>query len=545
MTRIAEPSDSIVFVSHRWWGDNHPDIDGIKYGIVCRGLLALAKERRYDPETMVVWLDFACIDQDDEDRMAGGIASLISYASRCSAMLVPVYPDAEAISAFRAATHPSQLINYGERAWCRLENYVATCIAEIRGEGLPLFGYGITRRYHGEVHEQIRRSGKRRPLGCLPPISCEALISLGGDDESLGAVFSKFNLPHAGALTVEDDRHVVRAVEDDIRAVYVAFAIKAECRRMVCTAQQLLDEWEAKTKTSGRTGSSKVRAGITRMLSSKKRFFAKRMEKDKGKTKGGGTFVTASGLIAMNLNGKQLHDENVAQIGTVLEEVCKKEANHPDIIYFGDDFSSCTIQPFVGIVRLSNNLLTQTGIPQLFEGVLSKSWCQNLETLDLSGNIYLGDSGLEALLSALVGSERIGSVSGQFTGSHIGTMSSATAPSSGGTMESTTVLSHLRSLFLANVGTSDKGGIRLLKWLQVEVHFLEAVDFRGNAVTNAFGEELLSVFASLGKAKNGPKENLPHFHFDYGGMTVDLAEKLDQLSYIARLEHGIDVIGSS
>ena len=123
LTRIVEPDDVIVFISHRWWGAKCPDEGTIKYGLICRGLQALAKERNFDRDRIVIWIDYACIDQDDEERMTAGIDSLMSYAAQCNAMLVPVYPERKAIANFRRATHPSELRNYGERAWCRLENY--------------------------------------------------------------------------------------------------------------------------------------------------------------------------------------------------------------------------------------------------------------------------------------------------------------------------------------------------------------------------------------------------------------------------------------
>ena len=47
-TRPINENDIIVFVSHRWWGGMLPDIHGLKYGLVCRGIHALALQRGYD-----------------------------------------------------------------------------------------------------------------------------------------------------------------------------------------------------------------------------------------------------------------------------------------------------------------------------------------------------------------------------------------------------------------------------------------------------------------------------------------------------------------
>ena len=268
LTRERRSEDLVVFISHRWWGDKHPDIGSrLKYNILVRALPILAKtlncpfgcplalmNKRCTCawDSMVIWIDFACIDQDDKERMMAGIKSLISYASSCDAMLVPVHPDVEAVARFRAAKHPADLLNYGERAWCRLENYAAMCISEVRGHPLPLFVYGIGRNF-AAIPESVATTGMFRPLFCLPPRSCERIRRLGGDDETLGAVFSEKTMPHSGELTVENDRETVLAVEQDIRRVYITFAIRAECRRVVHSTEFAL---------RGRRGSSQ-RAGST------------------------------------------------------------------------------------------------------------------------------------------------------------------------------------------------------------------------------------------------------------------------------------------
>ena len=56
--------------------------------------------------------------------------------------VVPVHPDGA--SAFVAAQSPVDLVNYGNRAWCRVEFYIFLCLSEICGEELKCFGYGPT-----------------------------------------------------------------------------------------------------------------------------------------------------------------------------------------------------------------------------------------------------------------------------------------------------------------------------------------------------------------------------------------------------------------
>ena len=68
-------------------------------------------------------MDFASIEQDNECEMQKGIMSLIAFAAQSHVLLIPVYPDPISVQAFASAQHPSDLLDYGERAWCRLEAY--------------------------------------------------------------------------------------------------------------------------------------------------------------------------------------------------------------------------------------------------------------------------------------------------------------------------------------------------------------------------------------------------------------------------------------
>ena len=248
-TRTPYASDVIVFVSHRWWGGNEPDINGIKYGLLIRGLQALAATEGYDLNNVVLWIDYACIDQDDHERMALGIESLIAYAACCTAMLVPVFPDRAAATRFYYSSHPSELLNYGERAWCRLETYVALCLTEVRGKTLPLFGYGICKSFRvasraRPLSKRLQHTGMGRRFGCFGTYSMERLKRLGEarDLQGIGAAFTNENLPSKGNLTNEDDRQMVKKVEDEVRDVYVTFAIRFELRRLMKECEYLRQE---------------------------------------------------------------------------------------------------------------------------------------------------------------------------------------------------------------------------------------------------------------------------------------------------------------
>ena len=86
-----------------------------------------------DPSAVCVWADYACIDQDDQELQARGIQSLITYAARSQFVLTPSQPETEAMRAFAWASSPSDLVNYGERGWCRLETYIFLVVAELTG----------------------------------------------------------------------------------------------------------------------------------------------------------------------------------------------------------------------------------------------------------------------------------------------------------------------------------------------------------------------------------------------------------------------------
>ena len=65
MRPVDPAKDMVVFMSHRWWSAAAPDDGNTKYGIVVRGLRALAKRQRLEPSDLSLWLDWGCIDQDN------------------------------------------------------------------------------------------------------------------------------------------------------------------------------------------------------------------------------------------------------------------------------------------------------------------------------------------------------------------------------------------------------------------------------------------------------------------------------------------------
>ena len=169
LTIEARPGMFIIFVSHRWWNSTldpktaHPDDSKCsKYAIVRDAVARVCATHGIDADDAYLWLDYACIDQDDPRMKARGIASLIGcaaarghcccgpvaaaparscgaavscccrcgtprvcvlvirgllsirYISRCRVMVIPMRPSEQT-----GIRYTCDLPDYGERAWCR------------------------------------------------------------------------------------------------------------------------------------------------------------------------------------------------------------------------------------------------------------------------------------------------------------------------------------------------------------------------------------------------------------------------------------------
>ena len=85
----------------------------LKWRVICAGVEALAEQKEWPLEKVVLWLDWQSIYQDDEAEKGKGVASLIKYATMCKAMLVPTE------EAVVEARWPEKLPAYGTRGWVR------------------------------------------------------------------------------------------------------------------------------------------------------------------------------------------------------------------------------------------------------------------------------------------------------------------------------------------------------------------------------------------------------------------------------------------
>merc|ERR1712091_181068 len=97
LARDRRDGDYVVFVSHRWWGPTTPDADfagsdgrdatRVKYGLIKRGIEAIVRKEKLDRSRVCVWMDFACIEQDDAKTQKLGVRPLIAWASRVDVLL--------------------------------------------------------------------------------------------------------------------------------------------------------------------------------------------------------------------------------------------------------------------------------------------------------------------------------------------------------------------------------------------------------------------------------------------------------------------------
>ncbi|KAF5486206.1 hypothetical protein CGCF413_v002072 [Colletotrichum fructicola] len=100
----------VIFMSYTWSkkkrvGEFSPDdMENTKYHQMMSALESFLLEHPdVDPKTVGIWLDWACIDQDNRDIQARGVAALPMCVAQCNAM-ISITED-----------------NYYERAWCCVE----------------------------------------------------------------------------------------------------------------------------------------------------------------------------------------------------------------------------------------------------------------------------------------------------------------------------------------------------------------------------------------------------------------------------------------
>eukprot|EP01006_Ploeotia_vitrea_P059739 TRINITY_DN74716_c0_g1_i1.p1 TRINITY_DN74716_c0_g1~~TRINITY_DN74716_c0_g1_i1.p1 ORF type:complete len:642 (+),score=16.37 TRINITY_DN74716_c0_g1_i1:39-1964(+) len=108
---VWSPSTTIVFISHRWLTEYHPDgNNNEKCKTILHGMkLLLQNHLMAAEENVYIWLDWCCIDQDCALAKKKNIFSLPYFIATCSAMLIPVCTSGGGWGGFTC------------RYWCQLE----------------------------------------------------------------------------------------------------------------------------------------------------------------------------------------------------------------------------------------------------------------------------------------------------------------------------------------------------------------------------------------------------------------------------------------
>ena len=339
------------------------------------------------------------------------------------------------------------LDNYGNRAWCRLEVYVFSCLVEIQSRPISCFAFGLhmpSLQAGAEISEELMTTGKSRRGGgstfggsfisfFLKPVSQERLVPLFG--HASGAAFATTYLPSSGDLTVEDDRDVVRDIEEIIQTAYSTFAIKNEINRLQGTnngssfAATPSSPCNDKSSPPSSTRLS-IKAKTSSTLKSARSIFG---------VGPGGPAVTRDCV----LNSKQIHDRDIAFLSEALSGISAS-----------GEFK----------VNLRDNMITEVGVKTLlrdFFTVDDSAGGRKVQFLDLGGN-PIGQSGAMLFKQCLVGV-----AGGRCALDHLG---------------------------LASTGLGPEGVLGVASWLGRAAQLVE-LDLRGNG---AFGAEAVeALIASM------------------------------------------------
>ena len=219
----------LVFVSHRWlrpwmsqeeceaqgaaWaGTPHPDDErNSKHALIAEGLSQLAAREGWQEDQVDLWVDFACVEQDDLEQKRKGIESLLAFVTRADAVLIPSMHGAPEFNG-RLQLDIDCVDEYGQRAWCMLECFAFWCVSMVRRVAVP-------RLY----------CAWRDPAG-----------SMGLDKVR----YDLLSMPSSGRLTNELDRAFIENHETGVRDQYGEAAIVARCvegAETIDLGHQLLD----------------------------------------------------------------------------------------------------------------------------------------------------------------------------------------------------------------------------------------------------------------------------------------------------------------
>ena len=235
----------VIFVSHTWWDReftdetndetdqydrgapdlqaDYPDEERATYGkrktyqkpkdlkwrVICAGVETLIEEQGLKAEDVMLWVDWQSIYQDDKEEKMKGVRSLIKYATLCDYMLVPTEEEELFVR-----VGPAAIPGYGSRGWCRVEYFIFSLAAEMRGrQALSANGktYGAVVPGTGAPLYGIQRDGSLRHY---------PRVKMSGDGD----------MPSQGALSNPNDRALVQDLEDKMIEAYVPVVVETMCK---------------------------------------------------------------------------------------------------------------------------------------------------------------------------------------------------------------------------------------------------------------------------------------------------------------------------
>jgi len=163
----------------------------------------LIEEQGLKAEDVMLWVDWQSIYQDDKEEKLKGMRSLIKYAALCDYMLVPTEEEG-------LPHYPDAIPGYGSRGWCRVEYFIFSLAAEMRGQVAQV------------------KDGKRVPGTGVQLYSIQRNGSL---KQYKGvAVGNEEQMPSHGALSNPADKALVQDLEDTMIEAYGKVMVEIKCK---------------------------------------------------------------------------------------------------------------------------------------------------------------------------------------------------------------------------------------------------------------------------------------------------------------------------
>jgi len=162
----------------------------LKWRVICAGVETLIEKQGLKAEDVMLWVDWQSIYQDYKEEKMKGVRSLIKYATLCNYMLVPTEEKG-------LPKYPERIPGYGSRGWCRVEFFIFSLAAEMRGSEARLYG--------------IKRDGSLKQY---------PKVVVNGDGD----------MPSQGALSNPNDEALVQDLEVKMIDAYVPVIVEIKCK---------------------------------------------------------------------------------------------------------------------------------------------------------------------------------------------------------------------------------------------------------------------------------------------------------------------------